>query len=104
MIGKRKYSKRGSFPGNTPPLPSTLMTHPAGMAVNKAKMVAWFCSNRNTHGGREFYIKELQRHVQVDVYGKCGNLTCKPANSPQCNDLLNSYKFYLSAENSLCIF
>lgn len=38
----------------------------------------------------------------MDVYGKCGNKTCLPRDSPECRDLLDQYKFYLAAENSLC--
>ena len=50
---------------------------------------------------------ELKKYIQVDIYGKCGNLTC--ANeydwaSHDCLDMLNTtYMFYLSFENSLCL-
>ena len=50
----------------------------------------------------------MKQFLEVDVYGKCGNLSCHndlnngdPANL--CYDLLRtSYKFYLALENSLC--
>jgi len=70
--------------------------------ANKTQFLAWFCSNRITHGKRELYIKELAKHIPVHIYGQCGNMSCLPRNSPQCNSLLDYYKFYFSAENSLC--
>ena len=52
--------------------------------------------------------KSLKQFLKVDVYGKCGDLTCHddlnngdPDNL--CYGLLeSSYKFYLAFENSLC--
>lgn len=91
-------------PGERPIPPAKLMetvrNHPR--LSKKDKLVAWFCSNQYTHGKREDYIRELGQHIQVDIYGRCGNMTCLPKNSPRCNNLLDEYKFYLSAENSLC--
>ncbi|XP_063602863.1 alpha-(1,3)-fucosyltransferase C-like [Penaeus indicus] len=55
--------------------------------------------------GREKYVKELQKHVQVDVYGKCGSLTCgRNHRDTYCyTDVLSvGYLFYLSFENNLC--
>ena len=83
--------------------PLTLLRkHRYPQLVNRTKLVAWFCSNTHTHGKRELYFKELAKHVQLDIYGKCGNLECLPRNSHTCNHLLDNYKFYLAAENSLC--
>jgi glycoprotein 3-alpha-L-fucosyltransferase/alpha-1,3-fucosyltransferase len=71
--------------------------------------VAWFVSRCPTQSKRESYFEELRKYISIDVYGKCGNLTCddnQHASSDQCvNRLLdgqNSYKFYLSFENSVC--
>lgn len=65
-------------------------------------MVAWFASNCNTSSKREAYVAELSKHVQVDIYGKCGSLSCPPKQK-QCDELLDeTYKFYLAFENSLC--
>lgn len=75
-----------------PQLPSDLIigkTAQSKTFAKRNKMVAWFCSNTITHGKREDYVRELGKHVQVDVYGKCGNMTCLPHNSPQCNNVLN---------------
>lgn len=55
--------------------------------------------------GREFYVKELQRHIPVDVFGLCGDLRCgKNHMDVECySDVLQpNYKFYLSFENNLC--
>ena len=50
---------------------------------------------------REGLLKSLSKYINIDVYGKCGNLSC--SKSEECDVMLNdSYKFYLSFENSLC--
>ena len=59
------------------------------------------------------------RFIDVDIYGKCGNLKCghntvlrnieldlplseeSVANDP-CNKMLDKYYFYLAFENSIC--
>ncbi|XP_055297148.1 glycoprotein 3-alpha-L-fucosyltransferase A-like [Sitodiplosis mosellana] len=73
-------------------------------AANKTKKVAWFVSNCvSAINGRLEYAKELQKHIQVDIYGKCGNLTCTCKDKDKCFDMLDEdYKFYLSFENSNC--
>jgi len=41
--------------------------------------------------------------VQVDIYGKCGQLSCPRSDDQRCLELLErDYKFYLSFENSNC--
>ncbi|XP_050404826.1 glycoprotein 3-alpha-L-fucosyltransferase A [Patella vulgata] len=66
--------------------------------TNKKKMVAWVVSNCHTPGQRMKYVKQLKEIVPVDVFGRCG--------SPIPKDLFGminqTYKFYLSFENSLC--
>lgn len=72
--------------------------------------VAWFVSHCETASRRENYVRELRRYIEVDIYGKCGSYfketlpdPCPKGSGPKCfNQLLNSYKFYLSFENSLC--
>ena len=91
--------------GVRPESPSKLMDPFASAKEKlkkKTKLVAWFCSHKATHGKRQEYFTELSKHVAVDIYGSCGNLTCQPSMSQKCNDLLDTYKFYVSAENSLC--
>lgn len=74
-------------------------------------VVAWFASECATQSKREKYIKELQKHIPVDIYGECGPLKCGSRSlgtwsKDKCHEKLlhkrNSYKFYLSFENSLC--
>lgn len=67
-------------------------------------------SHCETASRRENYIKELRKHIDIDIYGKCSNYFTNslpdpcPKGSPEdCfNKVINSYKFYLSFENSLC--
>ena len=33
-------------------------------------------SNCNTHSRREAYVAEMRKYVDVDVYGRCGQLNC----------------------------
>lgn len=69
--------------------------------ASKTKMIAWFVSHCKTASGREDYVRELSKYVPVDIYGKCGNLTCD--NRLQCWKMLQKdYKFYIGFENSLC--
>ena len=74
-----------------PRLPSELMivkTISSEKFAKRRKMIAWFCSNTNTHGKREDYVRRLNKYVQIDIYGKCGNMTCQPRNSPKCDTVL----------------
>ena len=74
----------------------------------KTKTVVWMVSHCATFGKREGYVQELNKYIQVDVYGGCGKLKCPRNEShwisdPQCYHLLSrEYKFYLPFENSVC--
>ncbi|XP_033637706.1 alpha-(1,3)-fucosyltransferase 5-like [Asterias rubens] len=71
--------------------------------VNKTSVIAWMASNcKNTFWPRNEFVKELQKHIPIDIYGGCGKLTCLPALSEKCTKLMASYKFYLSLENTEC--
>ena len=67
-------------------------------------MAAWFASNCNAGNKRHNYVYELEKYVNVDVYGLCG-ISC-PKNDvgeERCYDQLdNDYRFYLAFENSNC--
>ena len=70
-------------------------------ARGKTKMATWFVSNCGAPSGRSNYVKELQKYISVDIYGRCG----KPCSKRQkrCFEQLNTdYKFYLSFENTNC--
>ncbi|XP_057376634.2 alpha-(1,3)-fucosyltransferase C-like [Daphnia carinata] len=78
---------------------------PGGPLRNKT--AAWMVSHCDTHSQRETYVKELSKYIDVEIYGRCGNLSCAldvlHHSDPQCYGMLESnYKFYLSFENSLC--
>nr|CAD7574517.1 unnamed protein product [Timema californicum] len=96
---------------------------------NNTKMATILISNCGGNNGRVKYLDELKKHLEVDVYGHCGNL---PKNCGEIRDTLlhsnfcdnlysepflnsgardhyesnclrpNEYKFYLSFENSNC--
>ncbi|CAF0850968.1 unnamed protein product [Adineta ricciae] len=64
------------------------------------KLLVAIISNCGGTSSRLKYIKELQQHISVDVFGKCGK-TC-PHVSDCRQYAYSAYKFYLSFENSLC--
>ena len=47
---------------------------------------------------RELYIRELQKYMDIDVYGKCGT-RFEDDDDPRYKD---EYFFYLAFENSMC--
>ncbi|OQV18908.1 putative Alpha-(1,3)-fucosyltransferase C [Hypsibius exemplaris] len=72
-------------------------------AQDKKYLVAWFASNCGAKSGRMDYVRELQKHLPVDIYGDCGPLKCPNATYGDCGKMLNqNYKFYLSFESSVC--
>ncbi|XP_038050991.1 4-galactosyl-N-acetylglucosaminide 3-alpha-L-fucosyltransferase FUT6-like [Patiria miniata] len=72
-------------------------------SANKTALIAWMASNcDNTFWPRYEFVIELKKHVPVDMYGGCGTLTCLPAMSEKCTNLVAGYKFYLSLENAEC--
>ncbi|XP_033726980.1 alpha-(1,3)-fucosyltransferase C-like [Pecten maximus] len=46
-------------------------------------------------------VEQLRKHVPVDFYGRCGNLSC-PRDNEVCYTKLKSYKFMIQFENSYC--
>lgn len=59
--------------------------------------------NRTLNNRLEF-ISELQKYIDVDVYGKCGNFSCSKTNHHECMSMFEKdYKFYLALENSNCV-
>jgi alpha-1,3-fucosyltransferase len=74
--------------------------HPA--VANRTKSVAWFVTNCNTPSQREIFFRQVAKYIPIDIYGGCGPLKCSRGSSKNCDKLLNDYKFYISAENSIC--
>ncbi|XP_071496227.1 4-galactosyl-N-acetylglucosaminide 3-alpha-L-fucosyltransferase FUT5-like [Diadema antillarum] len=76
---------------------------PKNRLAGKTKLIAWMASNcKETFWPRNEFVAELQRHIDVDTYGRCGQLQCQPRLSLDCSEMLSSYKFYLALENSEC--
>lgn len=58
-------------------------------------------SNCGSKNKRWEYIKQLQKYIKVDIYGKCGNLKCPGHFQNDCT-AISDYIFYLAFENSNC--
>jgi len=68
----------------------------------KTKQIAWFVSHCHTNSRREDYVSQLQKYMNVDIYGACGPLKCNRSESKACYEMAQEkYKFYLSFENSV---
>ena len=97
-------------PGTKPPDPAMLLQMARAEnrslqpdILNKTKKIAWFVSNCDTESKREVFFSKLFQYFQeIDVYGECGFLKCVPWNTPECDKVLYKYKFYISAENTIC--
>ena len=72
------------------------------LLAKKTKPVVWFVSNCHSDSLREEYFSQVGNHIPVDVFGSCGKLKCTPMKSLECDQQLDSYKFYIAAENSIC--
>ncbi|XP_039758280.1 alpha-(1,3)-fucosyltransferase C-like isoform X2 [Pararge aegeria] len=74
--------------------------------TSKSKAAAWLVSHCGTKSGREHFVEELQKELvgygwTVDIYGKCGPLSCQKSGNHSCfKTIENDYYFYLSFENS----
>ena len=71
-------------------------------------MVLWIVSHCYTPGRRELYVRNLMRHINVDIYGGCGKrcLKNRTLSGTACIKALvhtGKYKFYLSFENVACM-
>ncbi|XP_067945380.1 4-galactosyl-N-acetylglucosaminide 3-alpha-L-fucosyltransferase FUT6-like [Watersipora subatra] len=65
------------------------------------KMVIWLVSNCITSSRREKYVEQLQKYIQVDVFGDCGKKVALGYNQYMKN-IAKHYKFYIAFENSDC--
>lgn len=74
--------------------------------TKKTKLVAWVVSRCDAPSGRTEIAHKLSQYIPIDIFGKCGNLTCSKGRelrlSNECKATLQSYKFYLAFENSNC--
>ncbi|XP_066974247.1 alpha-(1,3)-fucosyltransferase C-like [Macrobrachium rosenbergii] len=94
-------------------LPRSWVIPPAMEAVNLTRKVAvTFISNCRSVSKRLQYIRRVQKYVQVDVYGRCGSLSCggsmyvehmyNTTTDPCLKVAGESYLFYFAFENNLC--
>lgn len=70
-------------------------------AASKTRLAAWVVSRCKSSSRREDLVEQLQEFIQIDIYGRCGNLTC-PRNTSCMQMIEKNYKFYLSFENAVC--
>ncbi|KAL1482872.1 hypothetical protein MTO96_013379 [Rhipicephalus appendiculatus] len=70
-------------------------------ASSKTDLVAILGSNCGGANLRWPYVRELAKHVKVDVYGGCGTKVCPGHFTRDCG-VTERYKFYLAFENSNC--
>lgn len=74
--------------------------------TSKFKAAAWFADECNTLSNREYFARNLRRELKkynltLDVYGKCGDMTCRRKTMAVCNwKLRKNYYFYLALEDS----
>jgi alpha-1,3-fucosyltransferase len=73
----------------------------------KIEFAAAVISNCGASSNRLNYIKQLQRYIKVDVFGKCGKKCPEYFRSSkqkaQCKEIIaKEYMFYFSFENSIC--
>ncbi len=71
----------------------------------KSKPIVWFVSNCVSSSKREAIAKALGQHIQVDVFGACGDKSvCPKSEGRSCVEKLvnKKYYFHIAFENSLC--
>jgi alpha-1,3-fucosyltransferase len=65
-------------------------------------MAFWLVSHCETGINREGYVTELQKHLQVDIFGRCGKEDCTKKGNECFEKLSMNYLFYIAFENSIC--
>lgn len=75
-----------------------LLHAPSRAHLIRPRLVAWVISNWSDSQARVAFYYELQRYVQIDVYGRAG--VPLAAGSAGVVRLVSSYQFYLALENS----
>ncbi|XP_067950559.1 alpha-(1,3)-fucosyltransferase fut-1-like [Watersipora subatra] len=68
------------------------------------RLIAWMASNCVTSSRRETFVKELQKYIDVDVFGTCGDHGNGGGRKrDEFREVLaGQYHFYLALENSDC--
>ncbi|CAH1783398.1 unnamed protein product [Owenia fusiformis] len=92
------------------PWPYGYMTSQPGQMhelKRKPRIATWLVSHCDAQSMRMSYVKDLQRYVSVDIYGRCGNHSICSRDTKKDRDgcmkyLSDSYMFYIAFENSDC--
>ena len=81
-------------------------TSPQRPGVNNVTQIAAvFAEPCPSNSNREGYIRELKKHIRVDVYGNCPNSQIHCPNASVCLDIISlqeRYKFILFFEAYIC--
>ena len=77
------------------------LPYPPITSANTIHLIAWKTIKCRSPSKRELYVLELQKYINVDVYGKCGGKKCG-GNGDCWDEIASKYKFYLAFENSIC--
>lgn len=66
--------------------------------------VAWLVSNCHTTSKREDYVRELSKHINVTIFGRCSQQPdLQTCDDVDCyNRIRRDYKFILGFENAFC--
>ena len=75
-------------------------THNQDIYASKTEFAAALISACGAPSSRSDYIRELQNHVAINLYGKCGR-PC-PSNEDCRQFISRNYKFFILFENSIC--
>ena len=87
------------------PLTETLKQESAQNRVNflanKTKFAIATISDCYDDAGRYKAISELQKYINIDIYGYCGTKSCHQWGD-ECEQTIRDYKFQLAFENAYC--
>ncbi|XP_060075579.1 glycoprotein 3-alpha-L-fucosyltransferase A-like [Ylistrum balloti] len=69
-------------------------------SLHKTKMAVAVISDCQDDVQRYRYLRELEKYIDIDFFGRCGNLTCQRTPTAECNS--NKYRFRIAFENANC--
>ena len=83
---------------------------PKDFVKKKKGLVVWHVSHCTDRSRRMTFTKKLQKHITVDIFGKCSKrmfvndrrLRVGNSLSDEATQNINEYKFYLAFENTYC--
>ena len=59
----------------------------------RTDLIAWYVDDCNEEKTiREDYVSYMENYIKVDIYGKCGNMECKPGKVSMLKCLLEIKK------------